>query len=158
MENWKDVLGYEGLYRVSDTGEVYSLIRNKQLAKVKIGHKPNNLYYAVNLYKDKAMKQRAVHRLVMEVFKENPENLPIINHKDEDTFNNDVSNLEWCTPQYNQEYSLSKKDYEFVDPEGNRSIIRNVRKFCRENKLNHAHMYQVHKGTLKSYKGWTKYD
>lgn len=164
MENWKQIKDYQGLYEISDKGNVRSLqdnrgnIRNKPrvLKHVVIGHKPNNLYLAVNLYKDKVCKQRRVHRLVAENFIENPLNLPLVNHKDENTFNPSVDNLEWCSHQYNQEYSLSKTLYSFITPENEVIHIKNVRKFSRENNLNHAHMYQVHLGTVKSHKGYRK--
>lgn len=163
MEIWKNIEGYEGRYEVSNEGRVRSLYDNrgrvreepKILIPLVIGHKPNNVYHAVNLYKNKKCKQHSVHRLVAIAFLPNPNNLPLINHKDEDTFNNCKDNLEWCTNQYNQEYSLSKKIYRFLSPEGVIVEIKNLRKFSRENDLNHAHMYQVAKGNLKTHKGWS---
>ena len=60
----------------------------------------------VNLYdEDGRSKHMLVHRLVAEAFIDNPENLPCINHKDEDKTNNCISNLEWCTVAYNNSYS-----------------------------------------------------
>lgn len=165
MEKWKDVEGYEGRYAVSSYGRVRSYADNfgktrsepKILKPVIIGHKPNNLYYAVNLYKNKQMKQHSVHRLVAKVFVENTNNLPLINHKNEITFDNKEENLEWCSSQYNQEYSLSKQTYKFIAPTLEKVEIKNLRKFSRENGLNHSHMYQVHLGNAKSHKGWIKY-
>lgn len=161
---WKDIEGYEGGYQISDKGQVRSLFDNRgrvrkeaiNLIPVKVGHKPNGLYFAVNLYKEKLVKQFSIHKLVAKAFLPNPEGLPLINHKDEDKFNNEKDNLEWCTNQYNQEYSLAKT-YIFISPTGERIEIFNVRKFARENNLNHAHLYQVQKGTLKTHKGWTKW-
>lgn len=166
MEQWKSIKNYEGLYEVSTSGNVRSLRDNRgnvreiplTLSFCVIGHKPNNLYFAVNLYKDKKMKQRMVHRLVAETFLPNPGNLPLVNHKDENTFNANLSNLEWCTHQYNQEYSLSKKLYRFIDDVGETYDVFNVRKFARENGYNHAHLYQVHLGKMKSHKGMRKRD
>lgn len=156
---------YEGRYIVSKDGDVFSLydnfrnLRNKplKLTPVKIGHK-RNYYHAVNLHRNGVQKQHSVHRLVAKAFLSNPEGLPFVNHKDENTFNNNVFNLEWCTPQYNQEYSLSKKVYSFISPNQEVMHIKNLRKFSRENQLNHAHMYQVQKETLKQYRGWIKFN
>lgn len=163
-EEWRDVEDYPARYLVSNMGRVASLRDNRGclrehpriLKPVMIGHKPNNLYLAVNLYQDKRAKQHSVHRLVAKAFLENSEGLPMVNHKDEDTFNNCVANLEWCTSQYNQEYSLSKKKYEFINSVGEPISIVNLRKFSRESGLNHAHMYQVHQGNLPSHKGWIR--
>lgn len=165
MEIWKSIDGYVGLYEISNMGRVSSLNDNRGrvredaiiLKPVVIGHKPDNVYYAVNLYANKVPKQHSIHRLVANAFLENPDNLPFVNHKDEETFNNQVENLEWCTPQYNQEYSLSKETYRFKDPEGLVVEIKNLRKFARERGLNHSHMYQVHLGNYKSHKKWTKH-
>lgn len=158
MEIWKPIEEYEDRYHVSNMGRVKSLINKGRVLKpVVIGHKPNNVYYAVNLYGLGKPKSKSIHKLVAQAFLDNPKNLPLINHKDENTFNNLESNLEWCTHQYNQEYSLSKKIYKFISPLGEYHEIKNMRKFARENHLNHAHMYQVHLGNLRTYKGWTAY-
>lgn len=164
MENWKPIKNYEGRYEISNKGNVRSLLNNQKrpreipkiLTPVKIGHKPKNLYYAVNLYNENGVDQFTIHRLVACHFIENLSNLPLVNHKDENTFNNNVENLEWCTHQYNQEYSLSQITYRFISPNGELIEIINLRKYSREHKLNHAHMYQVAKGNLKSYKGFIK--
>jgi len=165
MENFKDIEGYEGSYKVSDQGTVLSLkdnfgkIRETPLILkwVYIGYGPNDKYPAVNLYKDKKPNQRMVHRLVAEAFIPNELSLPLVNHKDENKNNPKIDNLEWCTHQYNQEYSLSKQVYVFLNPDKKKIEIKNLRKFSRENNMNHAHMYQVHLGRLKSYRKWTKY-
>lgn len=80
---------YEGLYEVSNEGQVFSLISNKEL-------KPNivNGYCQVGLHKNGVQINKLVHRLVAEAFLENPNNLPQINHKDENRLNNCVNNLE----------------------------------------------------------------
>lgn len=158
-----EIHNYEGRYLISRDGDVISLYDNfgnlrhtpKQLKPLKRGH-TGNQYYAVNLYKDKVSRMFSIHRLVAEAFIPNPEGLPIVNHKDENTFNNMVDNLEWCTSQYNQEYSLSKRVYEFQSPDGEFIQIKNLRKFSRENNLNHAHMYGVANGKILRYRGWSR--
>ena len=99
-EEWKDIQGYEGLYQVSNKGRVKST-RNNIILKPMISDKG---YYHVDLYNKDNRKSCKVHRLVAQAFIPNPNNYPVINHKDENTINNQVSNLEWCTAQYNHDY------------------------------------------------------
>ena len=104
QEIWRDVVGFEGLYEVSNLGNV------NRLVKYNGAHKPRKLrmdrygYKYVRLWKNGKAKYFTVHRLVAMAFIPNPENLPCINHKDEDRTNNDVNNLEWCTVKYNSNY------------------------------------------------------
>lgn len=112
MEIWKDIKGYEGLYQVSNQGRVKSLERRCKTKtytrrvpeKIRSQSLDNYGYPIVSLSKDHKHKTLAVHRLVAEAFIPNPNNFATVNHKDEDKTNNDVSNLEWCTVQYNNEY------------------------------------------------------
>ena len=92
-ELWLDIKGYEGFYKVSNTGKVYSYRRNKCLSQ----KSDKDGYKEVCLCVDEVRKYRRVHRLVAEAFIPNEESLPIINHKDGDKTNNHVSNLEWTT-------------------------------------------------------------
>lgn len=96
-EQWKDIQGYEGLYRISNYGDVYSLIRNKVLNQMTTTYG----YLQVNLHKDKKQKTIKVHRLVASAYIDNKDNKPEVNHIDTDRTNNTVSNLEWCTRQEN---------------------------------------------------------
>lgn len=115
IEIWKDIKDYEGLYQVSNLGNIRSLDRvvtNYRGSFIKKG-KPKSLcnltkgYKGVLLCKDGIQKVHKVHRLVAEAFIPNPENLPQVNHRDEDKTNNSVSNLEWCDNEYNINYSWS---------------------------------------------------
>ena len=101
---WKDIPGYEGLYQVSDCGQVKSCERfvnhwkgGKQFLKERI-LKPgfSKLYYKVSLYKDGKRNEFLIHRLVALVFLEGDNSLTV-NHIDEDQTNNHVSNLEYLT-------------------------------------------------------------
>lgn len=115
-ENWKDILGYEGFYQVSNLGRVRSVDRIVKGVFGSIQHKKSVIlapamnaagYYFVVLTKNAKGKAFRVHRLVAEAFIPNPCNYPIINHKDENKLNNNVNNLEWCTYSYNTTYNNS---------------------------------------------------
>ena len=73
---------------------------------MKLGHRRDG-YLNVGLSKNNVTKTKTVHRVVAEAFIPNPNNLEMINHKDEDRTNNNVENLEWCTRAYNQVYSMN---------------------------------------------------
>lgn len=117
----RDVVGYEGLYSVTDEGDVISnrrVIRNgrREYAREPIVLKPgyrDGGYQMVVLFRDGVGKCASVHRLVAEAFIPNPDDLPEVNHKDENPANNRVENLEWCTRQYNIEYSKAKRVAQF---------------------------------------------
>lgn len=104
-EFWRDVVGYEGLYQVSNWGRVKSLNYNHTGKEkiLKLG-KNNFGYLRVSLCKNGKEKNHKVHRLVAEAWLPNPDNLPCVNHKDEDKANNRVENLEWCDRAYNCNY------------------------------------------------------
>lgn len=107
-EEWRDVEGYEGLYQVSNYGRVKSLER--YVVKERILRPGNvNGYMAVNLYSENGKNREYIHRLVAKAFIDNPNNLPYVNHRDENKANNYAENLEWCTPKYNVNYGSSTK-------------------------------------------------
>lgn len=107
-EIWKDVVGYEGLYEVSNIGRVKSLNKNNY-GLIMSQYITKKGYFRLQLTKEKRQKKHLVHRLVAEAFIPNPHNYPEVNHKDEDKLNNKVENLEWCTTHYNVNYGTSIK-------------------------------------------------
>lgn len=111
---WKTVKGYEGLYEVNNLGEVRSLKRNGNrhfgigtYGGIVLKQISNGKYMRVSLCKDGNEKNHTIHRLVAEAFIDNPDNLPMVNHKDENPFNNKVENLEWCDAKYNTNYGTA---------------------------------------------------
>ena len=96
-EIWKDVKGYESLYKVSNHGEVWSERRQILLKEAKNA----SGYCKVPLTKNKKQKFFFVHRLVATHFIDNPFKKPCVNHIDENKTNNHYSNLEWCTHKEN---------------------------------------------------------
>lgn len=107
---WNDIPGYEGLYQVSNTGRVRSL-NYKRTGKTKALKQCTDKdgYKKVVLCKDGKYKTYYIHRLVALAFIPNPDNLPEVNHKDEDKTNNYYKNLEWCTRKYNNNYGTRNK-------------------------------------------------
>lgn len=99
MEEWRPIAGYEGLYEVSNTGQVR---RVGDLMVLKFSDRRG--YCGVRLRKDGIQKMFSVHRLVAQAFIPNPKGLPQVNHIDENKKNNNVDNLEWCDHIYNNLY------------------------------------------------------
>lgn len=105
-EIWKDIVGYEGLYQVSNLGRVKSLDRidasghrrKGKILKPRINH---DGYVQINLHKNSIRKTVSVHRIVAIAFIPNTENKREVNHVDENKANNHVSNLQWCSPKEN---------------------------------------------------------
>ena len=118
VEIWKDIVvekngivyDFTGLYQVSNMGRVKSLNYNKtgeeKILKTRLN---KNGYLMIGLNKDKKQQQFYIHRLVAYTFIPNPNKLPQINHKNEIKTDNFVDNLEWCTEQYNSQYSSYKQ-------------------------------------------------
>lgn len=110
QEIWKDIKGYEGLYQISNLGNVKSLrrkvynhyIKERLLNPVII----KKGYLQIKLRKENNYKHFKVHRLVAQAFIPNPKNLPQVNHKDGDKTNNCVDNLEWVTEKENMRHAV----------------------------------------------------
>lgn len=105
-EEWRDVVGYEGKYQVSNLGRV----KNSLTLKV-LKNSTNRGYQSVGLYSMAKKRQLTylVHRLVALSFIENPNGLMVVNHKDENRSNNRVGNLEWCDNFYNNSYGTKNE-------------------------------------------------
>ena len=96
----KNIKGYEGLYAVTSCGKVWSY-KSKKFLKPRAN---NDGYLYINLCRNGKCKSYTIHRLVAMAYIPNPENLPEINHKDENKTNNCLQNLEWCDRKYNINY------------------------------------------------------
>lgn len=111
-EIWRPVVGYEGLYEVSNLGRVKSLFDNLGHRRDKIlkaSHIQGKKYLRVTLCNKVYKKCKKIQVLVATAFITNPDNLPCVNHKDENPENNCVDNLEWCTYKYNSNYGTAIK-------------------------------------------------
>lgn len=126
-EIWKDVVGYEGRYQVSNLGRIKRITRitkwisingkeayrldKEKIFSLEVG---KTGYPIIRLHKNGHKRRVTVHRLVAQAFIPNPQNKPCINHKDGNRTNNNINNLEWCTYSENNLHEwrcLKKKAY-----------------------------------------------
>lgn len=162
-EIWKPVVNYEGLYEISNLGSLRSCEH-----KVPVSHRGYNGYRTVHqqicktginkfgyevvkLCKNRKYKQAFIHRLVAQAFIPNPDDLPQVNHIDENKLNNCADNLEWCTRKYNCNYgtrntkvSNSRKGMQFTD--AHRENLRKAHKAIVTDEFREK-MRNVHLGT-----------
>lgn len=101
MEIYKDITGFEGYYKISNLGNVFSVKRN--LVMKNTPHKDG--YLQVKLTKESKRKCFLLHRLVAIYFIENPKNKLEVNHIDSNRVNNSINNLEWVSRTENQKHS-----------------------------------------------------
>ncbi len=110
IEEFRDIPGYEGLYQISNLGNVKSLHYNKSNRQVILKPRMSRHGYCrVGLHLKGKSKDFYIHRLVANAFLDNPNNLSDINHKDEDKTNNCVDNLEWLSHKENMNYGTIKQ-------------------------------------------------
>ena len=161
MEIWTDIENYEGLYQISNKGRV----RNSRSGRIliqKIKKRDSNSYRLIVLSKDNVQKCHSIHRLVAKAFLPNPNNLPCVNHKDENGENNNVKNLEWCTHKYNTNYGTCIKRFS----EKNKKPILQIKdgtvineftsavEACEKYGFDRSSISNCCRGRLKTYKGF----
>jgi len=173
----KDIPGYEGRYAATRDGKIWSypkpsnlhrvncLMPGKWLKQQLFVNRKNRVkphaQYTVMLYKNNKGKRYQVHRLVAQAFIPNPNELSQINHKDGNTFNNDVNNLEWCTSSHNMQHAVETGLFDIHS--GNQDITRsrNGKKTGAINGMKSRRMFtmaeancirKIHKITKKSYR------
>lgn len=142
IEHWRDIEGFESLYKVSSFGRVYSLPKkgtdgrnlSGRFMSSRMSTTGKRQYPQTCLTKDGVDTYAYIHRLVAKAFKENANGYPEVNHIDQNKVNNHIDNLEWVSAQQNTEHSHSKT-YLLKLPSNEEVIVFNLRKFCRENNL-----------------------
>ena len=164
MEIWKDVKGYEGLYQASNLGRIKS--KRKILKPIK------GEYYKVILSKNGVQSTYYIHRLVAQTFIDNKNNLTHVNHIDENKYNNNVNNLEWCTNKYNINYGNAQKKkaksqlrYNVIQKDDKGNIIKiwesasqvatilnykkgTIRKSCQKGLKNYGYYWEYKRASL----------
>ena len=164
IEIWKDIKGFEGIYKVSNKGK----IKNKfnRIRKTKLNYE--NGYEYIGLRKEGKYYWKFVHKIVAETFIPNPKGYSIVNHIDEDKTDNRAENLEWCTQKYNMNYGTarlkiskgnSKKVYQY-DLKGKLvNVFYGAREAGRILKIRHQGITACCRGEREEYKNYVwKYD
>lgn len=146
-ETWKPIKGYEGLYEVSNLGNVRSvdkhLMCGKQYCLLK--GKPKKAYYTpmgylmTDLYKNGQGKKYYLHRLIAEAFIPNPNNLPCIDHINTVRDDNRLENLRWCTKKENANNPLTRehltyrntKPVYYIDEQGKKISFKSISEAAR---------------------------
>lgn len=150
-------------YAACENGDIINITTGKILKPIE-----RRGYYDVGLYKDGKETIKSVHRLIAEAFLPNPQNLPCVNHKDENKHNNCVDNLEWCSYQYNNYYGKNKpvnnlkngpiaNSKSVMQMSKNRTIIKlysSAREAARQTGLNQSNISKCCNGKYKSTGGF----
>ena len=160
MEQWKDII-YEKDYQISNLGRIKSFKWGKERILKPSLSKKGYLNVILN------RKNYLVHRLVAEAFLPNPDNLPCVNHKDEDKSNNIVNNLEWCDVKYNQNYGT--RNTRIGKSNTNGKLSKPVLQYtldgqfvkewsstmeCKRNGYNQSHIIECCRKNRKTHKGF----
>ena len=160
-EIWRPVVGYEGLYEVSSYGRVRSLDKYDSRNRFRKGriltlYTEIGGYLRAHLSSNGKAKHHSVHRLVAEAFIPNPDNLPEINHRDEDKTNNRVDNLEFCDRKYNINFgSRTDRMRDTKIKNGTYTGLSReeyMKKWNQENKGYHKKWNQENKERIRDYK------
>lgn len=131
VEIYKWVDGYENLYKVSNYGNVKTFNwRNSKKEAILRPAKTKCGYMQVALQKDGKLKSYKLHRLVAQAFLMNEYNKPQVNHIDCNKTNNNVNNLEWCTPKENTAHSIKMGTFSFQSSE------KSINRFIKRGELN----------------------
>ena len=170
-EIWKDIEGYEGMYQVSNMGNVKSLnYNNTGKEGILKPWKNKDGYLQVQLYQDRKRKMYLVHQLVATAFCENPMGFTVVNHKDENKQNNCMENLEWCSVLYNNTYNgRAKKIGKKVAEKLSKPVIAidkrtgliveflSIQEASRQTAISQGHICECCQGKRKSIGGFYWY-
>ena len=132
-EQWRDVVGYEGLYQVSNMGRVKNISYGDG-AKIRKPVLNTPAYFSMVLYKDSKPTATRIHVLVAKAFIPNPEIKLVVNHRDGNKLNNRVDNLEWVTQSENLQHAydtgLKKSGHEHSRAKLTVEQVRYIREVC----------------------------
>lgn len=159
QERWKSIPNYEGRYEISNLGEVASLCFARGKRRRILAQSTNTWgYRQVTLSKNKVKKNVTVHKLVAEAFLENPDNLPQVNHVDEDKTNNCVNNLEWCSSKHNVNHGTRtiraseamKRRLIATLPDGSEEYYNSFQDACKALNISRSTISRAVHGKLKT--------
>jgi hypothetical protein len=147
--------GFEHDYAISKSGKILSLLTD-QYVNTSVD---SNGYLKVTLWSDGNRCTKRVHILVAEQFLPNPDNLPVVNHRDGNKQNPNVSNLEWCTYSENTQHAhdtgLIKKTSDKVVVRGDGRVYRSLTDAAKDNNITKSAISKVINGSRKTAGGWT---
>lgn len=162
MEQWKDIVGYENCYQISNFGNV----KNIQTNKILIGDTNNVGYKRVTLYKP-VKKRFFIHRLVAIYFCDGYQEDLVVNHKDGNKQNNHADNLEWVTRSENDLHAFkmnlrkvypSQFKHRILAYDKNTKLLvkeyKNVQECCDDLKIARSNIYNCCNGKQQSCKGY----
>lgn len=144
IEEFRDIVGFDDLYEVSNEGNV----RNKITGKILKPTSNEKGYLRVGLYKDGIRKYRSIHRLVARAFLPNPNSEFEVDHIDKNRTNNNVDNLRWVSHQENIDYSLSKPVAQFSLDGRLLNTYKSINEAERQTGVCQSNIVQCCKGNL----------
>lgn len=157
-EVWKPIVGYKGLYYVSNLGNIMSC-RHRKNGRLLKPWKDAHGYHNVTLCKNNSKINKSVHRLVAKAFIKNPKRLQTVNHIDGNKANNNINNLEWLTFADNIRHAINSGLYKQNAPK-KIYCIELKRYFCssnqasRELKINQSNISQCCRGNKQTAGGY----
>lgn len=165
MEIFKEIEGFNGVYKISNYGNVMSFSKYSKNGKLLKMEKTNNGYLRVHLKR----KHYLIHRLVASYFLEFPKEGMVVNHKDSNKQNNNVSNLEWCTQKENIKHSFDAGRcirYKGIENTLSKNIVKQnldnitievitgLREYCKSNNLDRRCIQRAINGEYKTAYGY----
>lgn len=156
-EIWKDVVGYEGLYKVSNTGKVFSLERHGTKNRLMCAHDNGKGYYRVKMSKNDISKSHMLHRIIAEAFIPNLENKKCVNHINGNKKDNRIENLEWCTHSENVNHAI-RTGLKKIKPLPGMKVINiksgkifiSINEAAREKGIDRSHLSLKLRGKIKN--------
>lgn len=141
-EIWKDIVGYEGLYQISNLGRVKSLRFNKEKV-LSTSKNTKTKYVHISLCKNKVNKKHYIHRLLGDAFVDNKEGKPHINHKNGIRDDNRVENLEWVTPKENHMHKYYTLNYKQHRRKHTEQEVLKIREMYNNNKVSQIKLVEI---------------
>lgn len=160
IENWKSIEGYEGMYEVSDKGNVRSTTTSRGRRKENLKPQVKNGYLAVNLYNESGVKHFYIHRLVAKAFIPAETGKNEVNHIDCNKYNNTKENLEWCDRKTNLQHSYANNLKRCGENHGMCKLTLEQVKSIRSSNFTGrelAKIYRVSQSTIsaiRTYRNW----